>query len=691
MRTKSRHIKIFTIVLSIVMLLSFNVTMVNAQGNNDKIIKGVVFIDKNGNGILDSGEQALTGIQINLFNAIKVENSEIGEGISVYKETLIEQSKTDKDGTYHFKVQDGQYSLNLDINSLPDGYGVVEPNIFVFNPDTVNNFVVRDVADIDIGKEFSNGINIGDEIQFNPILKDEYGNSLSGKMSYTSDDSEIKLFGNVLKNNPKEFKNRKSKIKVSSGKINKEISVDIKVPNTSSLDKVSTAFKAGIIDEKTKYLYYLYSIYDQSKLPEEYKSSIPSKSATSILKEVRDYLDRKDADKQVSTAYAVLAALPTLDKSYTNGWFTIHYTTTGTNAVSTTDSNSNGIPDYIETVATAFNNVKSTTCTTRGFRTPVLESGKSTYQVYVYDLGSSLYGRTISVTMSGTSPYRTASSYIEIDNDYSWSSRSKENCAKVTAAHEFFHAIQYAYNVDADSWWKEASAEWNEDEIYDSINIYVDDLIEVFNHPTYSLDSLSGNHEYGEAVFAKYLSEKWGGYTIIKNIWTQQTVSGYAISINAIDKVISDNNSGENLGTIFKRFAACNYRPVQYYEDYSSAWPTQATISTTWSSYPVSTQTGTLNYLASDYKAFTPTSTTVDKCLKITVDGADNKKWGFKVQSKKRSTDWCDTTELTMDGTTNRAEILNYLFGATYKEICLIPSYLEKSGSASYTYSASIQ
>lgn len=529
MRIKSIHIKFFTIVLSIVMLLSFNVTMINAQGNNDKIIKGVVFIDKNGNGILDSGEQTLTGIQINLFNEIKVENSEIGEGISVYKETLIGQSKTDIDGSYHFKVQDGQYSLNLDINSLPDGYGVVEPNIFVFNPDTVNNFAVREVADIDIGKEFSNGINIGDEIQLNTILKDEYGNSLSGKISYKSDNSEIKLFGNMLKSSPKEFKNGKSKIKVSSGKINKEISIDIKVPNTSSLEKVSTAFKAGIIDEKTKYLYYLYSIYDQSKLPDEYKSTIPSKSATSILKEVRDYLDRKDTDKQVAEAYAVLAA-------------------------------------------------------------------------------------------------------------------------------------PHAYNVDADDWWMEASAEWNEDEIYDSINIYVDDLKEVFDHPTYLLDSLSGNDEYGEAVFAKYLSEKWGGYTIIKNIWTQQTVSGYANSINAIDKVISDNNSGENLGTIFKRFAACNYRPVQYYEDYSSAWPTQAKISATWSSYPVSTQTGTLNYLASDYKAFTPTSTTVDKCLKITVDGADNKKWGFKVQSKKRSTDWCDTTELTMDGTTNRAEILNYLF-----------------------------
>jgi len=39
----------------------------------------------------------------------------------------------------------------------------------------------------------------------------------------------------------------------------------------------------------------------------------------------------------------------------------------------------------------------------------------------------------------------------------------------------------------------------------------------------------------------------------------------------------------------------------------------------------------------------------------------------------------------------NRAEVFLYMFGKTYKEICLIPANLERSGSATYSYSANIQ
>ena len=44
------------------------------------------------------------------------------------------------------------------------------------------------------------------------------------------------------------------------------------------------------------------------------------------------------------------------------------------------------------------------------------------------------------------------------------------NALRVTAAHEFFHAIQFAYDVKEDLWFMEGSATWVEDEVYDSIN-----------------------------------------------------------------------------------------------------------------------------------------------------------------------------------------------------------------------------
>ena len=41
---------------------------------------------------------------------------------------------------------------------------------------------------------------------------------------------------------------------------------------------------------------------------------------------------------------------------------------------------------------------------------------------------------------------------------------------QVTAAHEYFHAVQYAYDATEASWFMEATATWAEDEVYDSVN-----------------------------------------------------------------------------------------------------------------------------------------------------------------------------------------------------------------------------
>ena len=40
---------------------------------------------------------------------------------------------------------------------------------------------------------------------------------------------------------------------------------------------------------------------------------------------------------------------------------------------------------------------------------------------------------------------------------------------QVTAVHEFFHSIQFAYNCYERYWTMEAAAVWSEDELYDDI------------------------------------------------------------------------------------------------------------------------------------------------------------------------------------------------------------------------------
>ena len=42
--------------------------------------------------------------------------------------------------------------------------------------------------------------------------------------------------------------------------------------------------------------------------------------------------------------------------------------------------------------------------------------------------------------------------------------------AQVTAAHEFFHAIQFAYDYGEDAWMLEATATWMEERVFDKVN-----------------------------------------------------------------------------------------------------------------------------------------------------------------------------------------------------------------------------
>lgn len=459
-----------------------------------------------------------------------------------------------------------------------------------------------------------------------------------------------------------------------------------------SLDNIRLAYDKCEIDEKEKIRFYLDVLFAKGKPARELASELPVKSGTTAVKEIQDYMKRKDSDEAVAeeARSSLSTAIPKLDEVYTSpsGYFKIHYSTTGTNAVSKEDTSRNGIPAYIEAVGRSFDHVRKITCEMRGFRNPILEKEKKSFHVYVYDLKKK-YGITIPSTyynMTATNQ-RRASCSISIDNSYSASKGFKDtrdNCMRVTAAHEFFHAVQYAYNTDADNWWKEASATWNEDEIYDEVNDYIRYIGRVFATPENSLEKSS----YGGVVFAKYLSEHLGGYNIIKRIWEKQGTV-FDTSTKAIDAAIKERYAEKDLGSVFKEYAASNFNPAQYYRD-GHLWKDSITIRNTHSSYPVDVQNGELDHLSSNYQLFKPYDTE-NRNLKIVVESSGSARCGFKIQCRNSSDNLCNMKEVHVNRRNNNAEITIDHFGDTYKEICLIPSNLEKDkDGAEYTYSASM-
>ncbi|HEX2945588.1 MAG TPA: MXAN_6640 family putative metalloprotease [Clostridia bacterium] len=576
-----------------------------------RMIKGTVYHDTGRYGRQGEPGPLLKGIGINLFlPADRGIQNENGKNIKIRRDKLISRTQTNDKGEFRFFASDCEFIVCLDVATLPAGTAVKSQYRTVPKGEAGDiRFAIRDIQ---------------------PKNKDD------GR--YGFDKAETGL---------------------------------------CSADRIRLAFSTGLIDENTKMKYMARALFNSHQLPKEYQSRVPMKSGTGILDELNRYLKGRSADTSVSEAVrqAVAYSVPELDKSYRSPGrnFNIHYTLSGENAVDFNYRDPEAVPPYITQVAEAFENVRALTCVSRGYREPLLEEGKDYYDIYVYDLKDK-YGVTFSSKMYGSQNRAgTASSYICIDNSYSREKgfdKSRLECMRVTAAHEYFHAVQYAYNVEADAWWKEASATWNEDEVYTGINDYVRYIRKYFKTPGLSLDKTS----YSGVIFAKFLSQYYGGFDTMRRIWELQA-SGYNNSIQAIDRFIRTHYAGKDIGSVYNQFSTYNTNPAQYYKE-GAAWNLAASAQNSYAKYPVSADTGRLDHLASNYQLFRPADTERDRSLKLTIEGVEGR-WGFTLQKRSSRTKQYSITEILSRGIYDRAEIELGGFGTTFDEVWLIPSNLE--------------
>jgi hypothetical protein len=143
----------------------------------------------------------------------------------------------------------------------------------------------------------------------------------------------------------------------------------------------------------------------------------------------------------------------------------------------------------------------------------------------------------------------------------------------VTAAHEFFHAVQFGIDWGETEdlgnetlerrYWMEMSSTWMEEEIYDDINDYYSYLDFFYSVPEASLQQFSlatDLHPYGSVVFPIYLSEKYGR-NIIRDIWLLCGSMGFGPSfLRAADSaILMASNRTQDWTTSFSEFALWNY------------------------------------------------------------------------------------------------------------------------------------
>ncbi|QIK75863.1 MXAN_6640 family putative metalloprotease [Nocardioides piscis] len=203
-----------------------------------------------------------------------------------------------------------------------------------------------------------------------------------------------------------------------------------------------------------------------------------------------------------------------------------------------------------------------------GFRPPVSDGtagGDARVDVYLKDLGTGLYGYCAAEKrVSG----RTASGFCVLDNDYSNeqfpSPTTPEQDLAVTAAHEFFHAVQFAYDYTEDPWMLESTATWMEEQVADDVNDNRQYLrYSQLRAPFVPLDAVSSTYgfQYGNWIFWEYLSQRFGP-GIVKRVWR---AAPRRYSLAAINNALSRKR--QTLPEVYADFAAANTHPLDSYAE----------------------------------------------------------------------------------------------------------------------------
>lgn len=210
-----------------------------------------------------------------------------------------------------------------------------------------------------------------------------------------------------------------------------------------------------------------------------------------------------------------------------SGKFTIVYTSAGSDSVSSADADQDGVPDYIEKVGIAADSSYRHEITTLGFIDPIPEG--RTYTIRVENLGSGLYGYTTPVSGQG------AQTEFYIDNDFAFGyplntdpEGDELGAMKVTVAHEFKHAIQYATNQwqapSGNFSWGEMDATLMEEIVYDNVNDYYNYIKQNLDSSVPSSASIFGAPQkstpgsYNYVTWMLYYAEA-SGMDVLVEVW----------------------------------------------------------------------------------------------------------------------------------------------------------------------------
>lgn len=236
------------------------------------------------------------------------------------------------------------------------------------------------------------------------------------------------------------------------------------------------------------------------------------------------------------------------------GRFRLVWTTEGDNAVPLADESPlDGVPDFITRMARHLEEAWAIGIDEAGLRAPPATPLEVSFRRMHF------YGYTVPVDpAAGTTRlvlHNTFSRFPPNDDPEGDAAGS----AKVTAAHEFRHASQYAGSRWAEGDWTELDATWAEERTFPLVNDYHHYLLgdSPVRRPQLPLDAgATGTGSYDDAVFEVWLHERWGD-DLLRDYWDHRANAPQEEPLASWDAVLEPR--GASLAATWGDFIGWNF------------------------------------------------------------------------------------------------------------------------------------
>lgn len=331
------------------------------------------------------------------------------------------------------------------------------------------------------------------------------------------------------------------------------------------------------------------------------------------------------------------------------------------------------VANYCETIRQQFINF--------GFETPVLEENYSKYRLILdHNYNGQILGSNIGVSNPSSNPNARAT-YITIYGFY-----SLINSVEATIVHEYFHAIQSAYNRQH-GWFTEAFASWAPTVVCDDfsetqsyIYNYLDNLLET---------SITETGGYSSVLFPITIENEFGGISTIESIYEQYKLFEGVPNFSQLKTIVTNGISANSSGSfedVYIKMATYLTKPYEWYSyyldyDYSDGLPLMRYLNGS-----ASSTNNSVDYYASNYYKISVPSSVNSHSMNLTVNFDSS---GGKVQIYTIDSSGNHNIIYGNVGANNQYSIDLNNVGSDIVELYAVVSNVNNSGSINYSISTS--